>query len=237
MRLVEDKQGERRNAEMLLRKVQTDIDGAAEDGTILNDLLAQFHKGFPVGNVLRLLRAKHPQAIRAGAWIASELGSAACPLFEDIRHFLSWSDEQVRFCVIDCVLLCATEKHADAICQIGRLVTDPAPAVRWKALETLVRFRPDQIRSAAQWVSKNEPGTPCAQGFALMAEPDVHKVREAARELIAGPSHFILKRLAFVGALRARTPRSGLDALAASSADEDIQAFWQDYPRTAVTSG
>jgi hypothetical protein len=69
-----------------------------------------------------------------------------------------------------------------------------------------------------------------------MVEPDVQQVQKAARELVAGPFHLILKRLAFVAALRARTPRSGLDALAASSADEDIQAFWQDYPRTADTS-
>jgi hypothetical protein len=95
-----------------------------------------------------LLHAKDDQAAAAGMWIASELGRAAKPLFEDIVRLMSHSALKVRFYSLDCVLVCAESKDEGAINLGLDLIEDPESAVRWKALVFLAALNDTVLRTA-----------------------------------------------------------------------------------------
>lgn len=113
-----------------------------------SDLLVEFQRGFPVKNLLRLIRSEKEGAVRVAVWIASELGEQSAPLVPELQGLLQHPAKYVRFFALDAILASASEDRGDALAAAVSLVEDIEAAVRWKALQFLARAEPGQLRGS-----------------------------------------------------------------------------------------
>jgi hypothetical protein len=102
-----------------------------------NDLLSEVFRGYPVENLSRLLRSSQETAVKAGAWIVSELGVGAAPLLDEVVRLLGHPLRYVRFFAVDAVQAAATPADGAAVAAAIALVADRDDAVEWKALTFL----------------------------------------------------------------------------------------------------
>lgn len=127
------------------------VDGkhGEELAAFANELQQEFHRGYPVGHLKDLLTSHHVDVVKAGAWIASELGIKARPLLQEIAKLLHHDSPYIRFFAIDSVLSCATENDGRTIAEVvALLLEDPEGSVRWKAADFLTRCSDGQISAA-----------------------------------------------------------------------------------------
>jgi len=128
------------------------ISHGATDGDA-NELLAEVYNGYPVTNLRQLLHSEEENAIKAGVWIASELGEIARPLLSEISRLLRHSLRYVRFCALDAVLLIAFATDGEVIAEAIRLLDDADEAVRWKTMHFLSKATPNQLRSSLPYTT------------------------------------------------------------------------------------
>jgi hypothetical protein len=93
----------------------------------------------------------------------------------------------------------------------------------------MVRLRIDQIEAAREWLETTDTGSAYIEGLSLILIGDVlkskpEKIRSAIRSGDA-----ILKRLAFVAAIRTPLDSCALQELVTMSHDKDISEFYEDY--------
>src|SRR4051795_9082903 len=100
-----------------------------------------------------LIRTGVPQAARAAAWLASELGDRATPLLDDLPTLLTNPTRYVRFFALDAVLTAATTQHGRLLAQAITLTTDPDAAVRWKATRMIAAASVPQLEAAIPHVA------------------------------------------------------------------------------------
>ena len=121
----------------------------ADDDDLANELLKSIWAGYPVENVSRLLHARSDEAVKAGAWVLSELGADATSMLFEVDFLLRHSVRHARFFALDVALVCATEQHGELIARAISLVGDEDGAVRWKALRFLGRAGAAQLAAGA----------------------------------------------------------------------------------------
>jgi hypothetical protein len=129
---------------------------AGGDDEAANELLQAFFRGLPVERLLLLLRSDSEDAVRAGAWIASELGEQAEPLVAEFASLLDHPARYVRFFLVDAVLASATSRDGDAIARAVSKLRDPDEAVRWKALHFLAKASEDQLAAGSDCLADPE---------------------------------------------------------------------------------
>lgn len=113
-----------------------------------NELLGEFFNGYPVEKLLSLLYSQNEEAVKAGAFIAAELGDRFAPLVNELPRLLDHHLRAVRFDALDAVLENATADHGDITARAVLLVEDADEAVRWKALRFLARATYEQLASS-----------------------------------------------------------------------------------------
>lgn len=117
----------------------------APDDAAANELLSAFFAGYPVERLRVLLRSDNEEAVRAGAWIASELSESAAPLMDDLSRLLDHPAKYVRFFVIDAVLGSASCEHGATVARAVMRIRDGDQAVRWMTLHLLSKASKDQL--------------------------------------------------------------------------------------------
>lgn len=122
------------------------------NGGATNDLLEEFFDGYPVKNLLRLLESEEENLVRAGAFIASELGRLVAPIIADLGPYLKHRLDQVRLDLIDPILLCADPSHGSVIANAVRLVNDSDTVVRSRALFMLARIGRGQLLASLEFL-------------------------------------------------------------------------------------
>jgi hypothetical protein len=127
---------------LLKRLKETSDDEAALD------LLREFDSGAPVERLRELLADAQGNGLRAGVWIASELGARVRPLLKEIEPLLTHDDRYVRFFALDCALQAAQEHDGRVLASAAALVRDPDDAVRWKAMMFLASASEAQLDAA-----------------------------------------------------------------------------------------
>jgi hypothetical protein len=190
------------------------------------ELLHEISEGYPVEGVRRLLASDRPAVVRAGAWVASELGTRACPLVGDMASILDSSDTHARFFAVDVVLLCGSEQHGQMIARVIELVDDPAQPLRWKALQFLTNAAPAQLATGSRQLQSNQLR---ALTEWLVHSSAITDVGAAAERLI---DHDRATRLFAVAAMARKAiarldPAPLVDAVAV--VDQEVAAFasWQ----------
>lgn len=194
---------------------------AGENDSTANDLLDEFHAGFPVERLSRLLRCDEEHAVKAGAWIASELGANVAPVMDDLSLLLDHPVRYVRFFVLDAVLAGATPEHGEVISRAMRLLRDRDEAVRWKALHFLTKTTSDQLSAAIPHLRDDRLARLTA--WMLNPETDTVGVIERLQDTDG------LTRL-FAGAAAARLRDRDPAALkrAAASSDRELGSFAEE---------
>lgn len=196
---------------------------AGENDSSANDLLTELFRGYPVESVRRLLHSDEESAVKAGAWILSELGVRAAPMMTDIVALLEHPLRYVRFFAVDAVMAGGTAEDGSAIAAAIGLIDDPDDAVRWKALTFLawasseqlaagVEHLPPPLRDRARWLTRAVSGA--VAGSDVLAALD-------------GPDR--LARL-FAAAATVRLARRDRHLLrhAAASSDAEVSSFAQE---------
>jgi hypothetical protein len=95
-----------------------------------------------------VLRSDDDDVVRAGAWIASELGVAAAPVIDDLTPLLGHPLKSVRNLAVDAVLAAASAADGEVIARTLGLIEDAEDAVCWKVLHLLARASSEQLRAA-----------------------------------------------------------------------------------------
>jgi hypothetical protein len=149
-----------------------------------------------------LLLNDDPEIVKAGAWIASELGGKGKSLLDAVFPLLEHPDSRVRFSVIDCILLWADSSHGLQLASVLRLLSDSESRVRWKALEFLSRASKEQLSAALLYLEIFEPQSKNIQGLRalLRAEKplDAMASLQDSDELIRKYGAVLARRLAHV---------------------------------------
>jgi len=198
-----------------------------DDSVIANDLLDEFHGGYPLDNLLPLLTSHGEAVAQCGMWIASELGANARPLFATIVEGLRHPSPGVRFWALDCLISCSTPEDTDAInCGLD-LIDDPDPGVVWQALVSLASLPTAVVRAAADLAMRQAPRSTRAKGLDLVLAPDtpqdIERVILGLRE-----EDQTLRRYAAVAAARLGDRVMRPLRLAMASEDSTIQRFAKD---------
>jgi HEAT repeat protein len=191
-------------------------------GVIMNDLLGEFHRGYPVNNLLTLLNASNDDIVEAGAWIASELGIKGKSLLSAIAPLLRHSSNSVRFSAIDCVLLWADPTHQAELASVVGLLEDPDPGVRWKAMEFLSRASREQLQSILHVFELTQRDSAYTTGLAWLLDP-----KNLSSEPIKSgleSENPILRKYAAVAARRS-IEKQELLSYATLNSDADVKDF------------
>lgn len=121
-----------------------------------NDLLDEFFCGYPVVNVLQMLEGPEHALVSTGAFIASELGHSAAPIVADLEPYLNHPLVQVRFDLIDSILLCAEPRHGSVIAAALLLVNDNEKVIRSRVLFWLARIGRGQLLASLEFLGDGD---------------------------------------------------------------------------------
>ncbi|MCF6471091.1 hypothetical protein FAF44_22205 [Nonomuraea sp. MG754425] len=190
-------------------------------GVLANDLLDEFHAGYPVTNLRTLLHSGDAKLVRTGAWLLSELGEPAGELIGEVSALLAGPLRQVRFLAIDVVLVTAQSWNGPLIAQVMELGADPESSVRWKVLGFLADATTEQLTAGAVSLA---PGRVKEQAEWLVRHDDEEPDPQDVVTRLAGPDP--LARL-FAAAVAARWADEQPDLLLRATAvpDEEISSF------------
>lgn len=139
-------------ADHLVEQLCTGELDALAASSAANDLLNYIFQGAQVGLVRRLVRCQEIQAVKAGAWIISELGRDAALLWDEVNLLLRSPARNVRFLAVDAALTLASENDAPTIAEAITLIRDADRAVRRQVLRLMSRIELDRLSSAAPYL-------------------------------------------------------------------------------------
>jgi HEAT repeat protein len=190
-------------------------------GQVSNDLIGEFYThGYPVEKLIPLLRSDDDETVKTGAFLAEELGTKAAPLMPELMRLLGHQDRNVRYDILDAVLVAASSSDGEVIARAITLMTDPDRAVRSKALNFLARADREQLVAGLPHVADRE----VSAGLGWLVEVEKSAVDEEVVSRL-GDEDRLVRWFAAVAAARAfrRSP----DPLnrAAESSDEELRAF------------
>jgi hypothetical protein len=209
------RQADERGDEQMARLRAAADDPAAADAAA-NELLKALFAGYPVERVRPLLRSGQAHLVRAGIWIASELGADGAPLLDDVVRLLDHPIRYVRFFAVDAVLANAGSGHGAVTARAVRRIDDPDQAVRWKVLQLLANADRDTLAASVDGLddSLDELVT------WLIGPPDGAEI--AAR---LGDPERAVRLFAAAAAARSAPTDPGPLTFAAGSTDEEVSSF------------
>lgn len=136
-------------AEQLIQDILAESSGA-DEGVLANELLREFHRGFPVEQLRPLLLSDDNRIVGTARFIVDELGGKAAPLLDVMVTLLHHTDKHVRCDAIGSILTCATENNKSHIAIVVSLRSDPEWPIRWKTMELLSLASMEQLTAALQ---------------------------------------------------------------------------------------
>jgi hypothetical protein len=205
---------------VLIRRL---LDGDTDD-SLPNELLKEIFAGFPQERLRDLLASDLPVAVKAAAWIMSELGPSARPLLQDAVPLLTHEARSARFFALDVVLMCADRNDGAIVAAAIRLIEDQDEAIQWKAMRFLTAL-PQALFAVAK------PYLPERFHIPLdwLLESGVNDAFTQFLETQLSDSDVPRRRFAAVAAARLG-PTSDLLVRAAESTDPVVRDFVQSLP-------
>lgn len=182
-------------------------------------LLAEFHGGLSVDRLRELLTCPDGNAVRAGVWIASELGTRIRPVLAELAPLLRHPDRYVRFFVLDCVLVAADEGDGALLASAAELFLDPDAAVRWKAMNLLASASQAQLDAAGM----SSAGAPMESELSWLSNLDLFGSESVWAKLRS--SDEVETAMAAVAAARLATEDASLLQFAAQLDSAEVRDF------------
>jgi len=195
-------------------------------GVLVNKLLREFHRGYPLEHLRLLLLSQNDSIAETGIWVASELGQKAKPLLDDVVPLLKHPAKTVRFFAVDCVLSCATESNKHEVASVIPLLDETEAAVRWKAMGFLSRASREQLQGALDYLNTTEPDSMHIHGLQWLLSQGANNPEEIMPFIQSQDS--ILRKYGVVAAVQTSQHNSKPLFYAASMGDPDIKQFARD---------
>lgn len=192
-------------------------------GRLMNDLLTEFHRGYPLENLHLFLKNTNTELVKIGAWIASELGEKGKVLLDDISFLLFHPESRIRFSAIDCLLLWADPSNGAELALVVKLIEDPESRVRWKVMDFLSRATREQLSATLAYLKKADPQSRNIQGLQLLLAPEADSAREAIAAL--RDQDAVMRKYGVVLARRIAEIEKYPLSYAASINDMDVKDF------------
>jgi hypothetical protein len=192
---------------------------AGAESSAANELLQAFFAGYPIDRLRLLLRSENDDAVRAGIWIASELGADAAPLAEELPPLLQHRLKYVRFFAVEVLIANGSSRSGEAVGCAVSLIDDPEDSVRWKVLRLLAHGTKEQLAAGLAFVPRQD----VARGLAwLLKYPGIAAIT-------SGLEGDRLDRM-FAVAAAARLKRGREETLrrAAACVDAEVSSFAQE---------
>lgn len=115
--------------------------------TLAIELLNEFHQGYPVENIFKLLNHDNPRVAELGAWICSEMGHLLREHLSTLARDLSYEPPKVQTSLIAAIVNGATDENGAELAQVARLLRSPNPEVRSHAVEYVSMLETDLLQS------------------------------------------------------------------------------------------
>lgn len=192
-----------------------------------NDLIAEFYThGYPVEKLIPLLRSDDDKTVKTGAFLAEELGAKAAPLMPELMRLLGHRDRNVRFDILDAVLVAASRSDGEVIARAIALIDDRDRAVRSKTLNFLARADREQLVAGLPHVADRE----VSAGLGWLVEVEESAADEQVVSRLIAEDRLVRW---FAAVAAARAFRRSPDPLnqAAESSDEELREFAESQQR------
>jgi hypothetical protein len=192
------------------------------DGKVSNDLIGEFYThGYPVEKLIPLLRSENNVTVRAGAFLAEELGAKARPLLPELTKLLNYADAWVKSGVLSAVLVSATNEDGEAVGGAVSLITDSERPVRRMAFELMTRLDRSSLVAGVPYVK--DPQIAALLAWVLEVESESHDDDEIASRLRESDGLGLL--FAVVAAARIYSRNPHYLQFAASLSESDAQSL------------
>lgn len=206
---------------------------ACDDGVLVNKLLRHFHRGCPIENLRPLLASEHEKVVKVGIWLASELGSRAVALVDDVARLLDHPARYVRYFAMDCILTCTTRENENELAAVVSMLDDTDAAVRWGVLNFMSRATSSQLQGALAYFQRVNPGSLHAVGLRWLVGEGGRDPEEAVSFIRS--DNAVLRKYGVVAAARmAKLTREPL-VVACSLRDQDVSGFAEDILERETT--
>ena len=140
--------------EMIERLLDPSFDTG--DGVLVNDLLGEFWRGYPIENLRRLFV---PDNMDDAAFLVSELGQKVRPLIREVAQLMEHDSAGIRFDAISALAGCTTWEDGWAVAKIIRALGDNHDGVRWMACKALRYMESSQLLAGLEHLYSNEPNS------------------------------------------------------------------------------
>lgn len=212
------------DARSLLERISTDPDSNSQRiGDLTNQLLREFHRGYPLERLRTLLHSEDERLVNTGIWIASELGEKGKPLLSDVLVLIKHPLKRVRFFTIDCILLWAGPSNKPELASAASMIDDPESAVRWKAMNFLWRASREQLLAALSHFEMTQPDSVHFRGLNWLLSRDAGNPEEVKDALRNQDSR--MRKYEVVAAARMSPNNSEPLFYSASLEDPDVKDF------------
>ncbi|HEV2987186.1 MAG TPA: hypothetical protein VG759_02000 [Candidatus Angelobacter sp.] len=191
-------------------------------GVLANELLREFHRGYPFDDLRQLLRSDDQEMVAIAVWIASELGEKCRPLLDQIVPLLAHPMKKIRFEALGCVFWSLPENGCDLAKALG-LLDDPEPGVRWKTLDMLFRLSRTQIEAAYLCAKTGGLSSSHQNGLHWLLSDDA--LLPSSIESALQSSDPVVRKYAVVAAARLRKQHKEPLVYASTVDDEDVREF------------
>lgn len=199
----------------------------AMDGRVVNDLLSEVGRGYPIESLRRLFV---PTAFGDAAFLVSELGEKARPLINDIALLIEQGGPRVRGDAISALSMCTTWEDGWAVSKVVTGLGDQHEGVRWITSRALRYMESKTLHAGLEYLKREQPNSVYAQFknvFQLLERRPENATATLQRLLIHDDE--IARRFAAAMAVR---PRLFIDrafvALAESSPDTEVAEIARD---------
>jgi hypothetical protein len=196
---------------------------STDDGSLANELLREFHRGFPVEHLRPLLLSENGKVVSTASFIVDELGSRARPLLKTMARLLSYPDRLVRADAIGSILTCATGENQSEIAAVISMLEDADWPIRWKTMEFLSLASLDQLRAALEHFARTKQGPNHVEGLRWLTSESARNPDELASWLRSNRTS--QRRYGVVAAARMASTTTDLLVLASSIDDDDVKQF------------
>lgn len=192
-----------------------------------NELLNCYWGGFPIESLRPLLTHRHDEVREAAMFVATELGTKASPLINDIVPLVDDPDPSIAWDAIESVCVCSLGSCARYFTVVVRQLENTSSILRRLAMRLLSRVSEVQIRSAVQYVGELGPSAPLhLQGLLILIPSEIPN-ENAIRSLLTADSELI-QCYGAIGACRYRMPYPMLLQEAVLSTNPNVSEFAKD---------
>jgi hypothetical protein len=210
---------------LLISELLADPAGFREQGKTFA-LLEEYFEGLALDTLRSLLRHEDGEVQKAAVWIASELGSQACDLLDDVVPLIARGDRYVTYHALGVVAVCASGDQVGHYILIPQALESRDDVVRLVAMELLARASTERLQAAAHLVGQlGGDADAHRRGLLLLANGsgDPSEVRTALRD---GDS--LSRMYGAVAAQRLVGIHPELLEMAAVSTDPNVRQFVED---------